>query len=113
MSLQSMLRTSVTLQRNTPTKVNGVQVKNWADVSGASSVKCDIQPASAKVQALYSGQQERLLVTHTIYLKKDIQAKAGDRLVSGTRYFLLHGYRRTPPGYKAWPAVADVEEQVT
>jgi len=113
MSLQSMLRTKVTLQRSAPSKrPGGTQDKNFADVSGMVDVRCDIQPASSSIVARYAGQQDRLSVSHSIFLARDISAKAGDRLVSGSRTFLIQGYGE-PTNYKLWPRVAHVQELIT
>ena len=105
-----MLRTTVDHQRQTATKdASGGEVVTFAAVN--SGVRCDIQPASASVALQYMERQ--MNVSHTIYFGTDIQAKPGDRFVSGTRNFKFQGYRRMPPGYgNDWPGIADVEEQL-
>lgn len=112
MSLLSMCPSSCTLQRGTKGKdAGGGNVITWANVSGAVDVRCDVQPAGSHVAARY--MQGGLFVSHSIYLSSDVQAKSTDRFIVGSRIFLLKGYRRPDPGRLSWPAVADVEEEVT
>jgi head-tail adaptor len=111
MSQLSMCRSYVTLERQTVTKdAAGGMPRSWATVT--ADTPADIQPASARVMLAW--MQQQLRVSHTIYLSADVQAKKTDRFTtSDGRIFLIHGYRRSAPGYTSWPAVADVEEVIT
>jgi hypothetical protein len=112
MSQLTMCRSTVTLERQTVAKnAAGGAPKTFASVSGATSIPADIQPASARTMLAW--MQQQLRVSHTIYLSQDVQAKKTDRFTSDGRIFLIHGYRRSAPGYGQWPAVADVEEVIT
>jgi hypothetical protein len=106
-----MCRSKITLKRApTSQDSSGGEVKGtFAAVSGASDVRCDIQPARSST--VYKYAQLNLQVSHTVYLTKHIAALAGDILVSGTRTFLVQGYQRAAPGYSQWPGVADVLEE--
>lgn len=107
MSLASMLRTTVTHQRNTTTKdASGGEVASFATVT--ADIPCDIQPASSNTVFRYS--QKNILVSHSIYLAADISPKGQDQFISGSRVFMFRGYRPPAPGYGYWPAVVDVEE---
>lgn len=106
-----MLRTTGTLQRFTYTKgTSGGQVLTPANVSGATDIACDIQPASGRIQEQY--RQQHLHVTHSIWLAEDVGARATDRFISGSRVFVIQGVRPPAPGYDSWPAVIDVQEEV-
>lgn len=112
MSLISMLRSTITLQRHTTTKsAAGQPIKTWTADGSYTDVACDVQPASSSVMLRY--MQRQLTVTHSVFLATDIAAKPDDRLAFGSRYFLIRGYRAGGSGYNEWPGVADVEEIVT
>ena len=110
MSLAQMLSTTISLERAIITKdSSGGQVQTYAAVSGQTDVPADIQPAGSSIRLQYA--QRNLVVTHTVYVATDIGAIETDRIVSGTRYFVVMGYRKAAPGYDEWPSIADVEEQ--
>ncbi len=100
---------TVTLQRETTTKdASGGPVQTWANVPGAVDVPADIQSAGGNVRRRF--MELGLVVTSTVYLSRDIDARASDRLVFGTRQFQI-----VEGGYQAgdmagWPASAHVQE---
>ncbi len=109
MSLRSMCRSRVTVQRQTVTKdASGGMVQTYADLY--TDRACDIQPASGRVREQY--MQQNLAVSHTIYLADAITILPGDRLVSNGHTFLFQGLRPAAFGYDVWPTIVDVEEQV-
>lgn len=109
MSLASMLRSIGTLQRSTSTKdASGGATKGaWSEVTTAA---CDIQPASSDVREQY--MQQKLVVSHSVFVADDVGARAGDRWLFGTRYFLVQGYTPPAPGYPSWPGRIDGLEQM-
>lgn len=110
MSLPGMLRSVGVLQRSASTKdASGGAVKaSWADVGEETA--CDVQPASGSVRIQYLRLQ--MVVTHTVYVAGDVEARQGDRWYTGGRYFLVQGYTPPAPGYGSWPGRIDAEEQV-
>lgn len=102
-----MLKTTVTLERQTVTKdLGGAAGRTWATVT--ADIACDIQPANSSIQLNYS--QRQLEVSHVIYFANDVGALATDRFVSGSRVFKIVGYSKAAPGRGSWPAKADVLE---
>ena len=115
MSLASMLRTSGTLKRRTSTvkdSSGGIPPATAAAVSGATSIACDIQPASSNTITKY--MQKQLDCSHSIYFNQDVAALEGDVFVSaaGLTYKVL-GRRLGAPGYTQWPCILDVAQDVT
>lgn len=106
MSLASLLRDTCTIQRDTATKgASGGKVQSLSTL--VEDEPCDIQPVSANVAIEY--RKRELRVTHTVYLGRDVEAREYDKVTSGSRSFVIVGYR---PGSSRsqWPAVLDVEE---
>lgn len=108
MSLNSMLRSTVTLQRKTTTKdASGGPVDTFANVAGAIAVPCDVQPASANTRQRFARMQQE--VDFSIYLSQDIGATSTDRLVddAGNLYLVVEGgYTAGGRGYLLWPTMA-------
>lgn len=110
MSLLSMCRTTVTLERQEITKdAAGGEIKVWEPV--VEDIPADVQPSSAHTVLAY--MQQQIHVSHTIYLTQDVGARKTDRFTSSGRVFLIRGYRPGAPGYNQWPAIADVQEVLT
>lgn len=111
MSLASMCRTRVTLERQTSTKdPSGGPLQTFRAVPAATDVPCDIQPASAQVQQRYL--RNDIVVDYTVFLTADIGALSSDRLSdsNGIKYLLVEGgYMAGATGYPLWPAVAHVK----
>jgi hypothetical protein len=110
MSLASMCRSALFMQRQTVSQdSSGGSLRAWANVETAP-IRGDIQPASGAVQMRF--MQQELIVSHTLYLVRDPGATPDCRFqtADGTRTFLFRG--RLPPGagYKQWPCVIHVEE---
>ncbi len=113
-----MLRSVCTLKRQTSVKdTSGGPTQTFAPVVGATGVACDVQPASTDVRLRFA--EMSMVVTSTIFLARDIGARASDRLdvVQGnhTRSFLVveGGYMAGAQGYWEWPAVCHAEEVPT
>ncbi len=101
----------VTLQRGSTANVRSKGVSGGAkpeygNVPGAVDVPCDVQSASASVQERFA--ERSLVVTSTVYLSRDIEARASDRLLFGSRVFLVQGYQAGDMA--GWPASAHVQE---
>lgn len=112
MSLLSMLRTTGTLRRKTPTNkdASGGMVMVYANVSGQVDVPCDIQPASGTVRMQFMEMQAN--VSHTVFTQADTGAKAGDVWYSNSRTFMFRGKEVMAPGYPVWACKMHVEEQL-
>lgn len=115
MSLLSMCRSEVQLERSPPTKdTSGGSTKGgWNNIGDA--VPCDIQPANSSTMTRYL--QDTITVSHTILLTQDVGALAGDRFTTtddadNARIFKVEGYRRGANNYAQWPGVADCNEEI-
>ncbi len=111
MSLESMLRSTCTLQRPTTTKDEaGGRSLTFASVSGQSGVGCDVQPAGSSV--IFRFMQQAIVCSHTIFVARDIAARAGDRVAVGDRLFLVipGGYEPPAANYIQWPCQVHVQE---
>ncbi len=108
MSLASLCRNTVALQRQSTTKdASGGPVQTFAVL--VPGVACDIQPASPSVREQFARLQQ--IVEYTVFLTKDIGATTSDRLVDGKgNVYLLGegGYMAGDSLYPLWPAVAHV-----
>jgi len=109
MSLLGMFRTTGTLQRQVVAKdADGGKTSTWANVSGATAIACDIQPAGSSVVMRFA--QRQMNCTHSVYVGGDIAARDTDRFVIGSRVFKILGYEPPAPGYSQWPGTLQVEE---
>jgi hypothetical protein len=114
-SLESMCRSTATLERHTITKDSsgGMVVPPWN--TQKSDITCDIQPATASTILRWA--QLVIRVSHTIYCTEDIGALAGDRITvtaddGSVRYFKVEGDGKVAAGYEDdWPATVDVIEE--
>lgn len=111
MSLASMLHTTCTIQRDTATKdASGGKVQSLSTL--VEDEPCDIQPVSAEVSLEY--RKKELKVSHSIYFARDVEAREYDKVVSGSRSFVVVGYRPGAQGYgDDWPSVLDVDEHAS
>lgn len=106
--------TTITLQRQMAAKdSSGGPILSWATVGGMANVPCEIQPASSTIRERFA--QLALVVHYTIFLSKDVGARANDRFIgSDGRFYLLieGGYEAERAGatLTGWPAVAHVIE---
>ena len=110
MSLASMCRSALYMQRQTVTQdSSGGSTRAWANTQ-ATPIRGDIQPASAGVQLRFA--QQELVCTHTLYLTRDPGATPDCRFqtADGSRTFLFRGRQPPAAGYKSWPCVIHVEE---
>ena len=110
MSLTSMCRSSLYMQRQTVIQdTSGGSTRAWANVETAP-IRGDIQPASASVQLRFA--QKESVCLHTLYLVRDPGANADCRFQNSDGMRTILSLARRPPGasYKQWPCVIDVEE---
>jgi hypothetical protein len=114
MSFDSMCTTAGTLQK--PVNPIGKDTSGgsvrapWSNVAGAVNVPCDIQPASGDIRRRY--EQIGLYVSHTLFVARDVAARAKHRFVVGSRTFLVHGYEDATAGRgEGW--LIHAEEQLT
>lgn len=110
MSVSGMMTASVTVQRKTVVQdASGGPSEQWADRSDAVDIPADIQPASSQIRIQY--QQRNLNVSHSIYLDADASVRLRDRLVQGSRVFIVLGYLDASAGRgQCWRI--DCEEQL-
>ena len=102
---------TITLQRQTTTKdTSGGPVQTWANVSGAVNVPADVQPAGGSIKKRFA--QLGLVVSYTVYLSRDVGARASDRIVFGTRQFSIVEGGYESGEMNGWPAAAHVQEVV-
>jgi hypothetical protein len=110
MSIASMIAKAgqtLTHQRQDAAAVTGSGARKagaWTTL--ASGIPCWVQPASADVTARAAAQQ--MLVTHEVYLLSDLSARANDRLLIGSTYYLVHGVTDRAGLGRVWRL--DVEE---
>ncbi len=94
MSIASMIAahgTTATHQRQDAQATGmsgGRKAGAWLTI--ASAVPCWVQPASAQTIARAAAQQ--MVVTHSIYVQTDLDARSNDRLVIGSTYYLVRGF---------------------
>lgn len=101
-------RQVVTLQRKSVVKVGGVAADTWANVAGQVSVPCDLQPAGSSIRKRFA--ELGLVVQYTVYLSRDIGARASDRLTMGSRNFMVVEGGYQTGDMAGWPALANVQE---
>ncbi len=104
----------VTLQRRTTASKDtsgGPVSTSFANVAGAQDVPADVQSAGSNVRLRF--MQKALVVSHTVYLSRDIGARAGDRIVYGTRTLMIVEGGYETGDMAGWPATAHVQEAVS
>lgn len=93
MSLMSLMKKTVHVQRALPEALtfSSGGTKHWVTIH--ADVKCEIQPRSGDVDATIGTQQA--LMTHRMYaIPKDVAGiREGDRIVEGTDYYAVIGVR--------------------
>jgi hypothetical protein len=88
--LRALMPERVTHQRNAPTKdANGGDVAAWTTV--ASGLRCAIWPVQEVPELAQAFQRRDILVSHVLAFSSNIGAKASDRLVNGTDYYVVEG----------------------
>lgn len=102
MSIAGLMRESMTLQRESVSLDDaGGQSASFAAVSGATDIRCSLQPASGSVQMMYG--QRGLMTTHSVFVAKNIGAKAGDRVLLGGTTYAVTGFVENSAGRnKVW-----------
>lgn len=102
MSIAGMIRRaghSVALQRAVVTE-DVIGGRNNAFETIAANIAVWLQPSSASVSATY--EQRGITVTHRCYIASDIEAKAGDRLLWGTRHLVIEGVQNQAGMNRLW-----------
>lgn len=88
--LQNLMFHVVSVQRPTPTKgTSGGEIDSYTTVY--SELACCVQPVSTSWLVRYA--QRGIDVTHTIFTNQGPTIRNGDRVVYGTRTFLVQGFR--------------------
>jgi SPP1 family predicted phage head-tail adaptor len=95
MSLRSMFRHTITVERGRKTRdPSGGSLVQWDPVSTAMNVKADIQPLSSADRMVFG--QRMLYVTHHIYCEQNLGLKRGDRITADTgQIFITKGFYDT------------------
>lgn len=85
---RALMRERVTHQRNAPTKdANGGDVAAWATV--ATGLRCAIWPVQEVPELAQAFARRDILVSHIIAFASNLGAKASDRIVNGTDYYVV------------------------
>lgn len=87
-TLRYLMQDRVTIQRNTPTKdANGGPVAAWT--TRASNQRCAIWPVQEVPELAQAFARRDILVSHVIAFGSDVGAKANDRIVRGSDYYVV------------------------
>lgn len=88
--LNNLLWHKVNVLRPTPTKdSSGGEVDTYATVY--SNQPCQVQPVTASWQIQYAAR--KIDISHSAYLSGNVVVRNGDKIVFGTRQFLVKGFR--------------------
>ena len=88
--LGNLQKNIVNVQRPTPSKgTSGAEKDTYTTVYTAQA--CNIQPVSSGWKILYG--QRKIDCTHTVYFPGSLTIKVGDKIIYGSRSFMVIGVK--------------------